>query len=627
MSGFVAAFAGAQRLLRIGTFVAIAAGLFVCAQARASAQNVPFNGGPIMQKNAVYQIFWLPTASVYDSSVAGGIGNYETLLTQFFNDVSATTYYSVVGQYSGTCDGGICFVQNSPGAVNVAGTFVDRRAYAHADGTAATGTIADPLLDADIQHEVQTIINDNQGLNDGTNAEYFVYLAAGIQECFGAPAGGTMCTFFNPANVAGLTFCAYHSKFTDAGGNSAVYGVMPDANSMDGCNEGLSLAPNGQISSDQEVALTSHEFFESVSDPLLNAWTSTGGEIGDLCNQIPGPLRNDGSNVSLNGVRFAVQEIWSNFTSSCSVGLPSVQLTIGTGGDDLRGDSSATAGVVASGGTTLQSFTLKTQNQAAWPDNSTNQQMFGFNSLTPPQFASVLLTLTSHSGFGETPDNWNVQSVVGQELDAAGNVICQFSGSGNPLFRLTGSAPSQTLPAPSCGQQGPAPVPLLKSVMITIVTGNDDARSDTELWASLPGETTLCLKPSNNADPDGICNNGGSARDQNGKQSWENWQPSAQTFTLAAPAAPSTLGTLTLQLVEHDSGFEGDDNWDVQSILVTGTDTSNNVITLLNVGNSGTSGNTCIVRLTGSKGSFTFNLSASNPTGANPGIPPGSCPQ
>ena len=39
-----------------------------------------------------------------------------------------------------------------------------------------------------------------------------------------------------------------------------------------------------------------------------------------------------------------------------------IKFVIGTGSDDLRGDSSATAALMASNGTTLQTITLKSQN-------------------------------------------------------------------------------------------------------------------------------------------------------------------------------------------------------------------------------------------------------------------------
>ncbi len=139
---------------------------------------------------------------------------------------------------------------------------------------------------------------------------------------------------------------------------------------------------------------------------------------------------------------------------------------------------------------------------------------------------------------------------------------------------------------------------------ITVWTGNDDARSDTELWATINGEPTFCLKPSNNANPDSVCANGGSAHDQNGNQSWNNWSSSTQTFDLTKSLPLSSFKTLTIQLLEHNSGFETDDNWDIQGITVTLTDSMGASTTVLNMSNP-QNGNNCIARLKGSPNSTT----------------------
>jgi hypothetical protein len=162
-----------------------------------------------------------------------------------------------------------------------------------------------------------------------------------------------------------------------------------------------------------------------------------------------------------------------------------------------------------------------------------------------------------------------------------------------------------------------------------IGTGNDNARSDTELQAGFPGVPIIfCLKPSNHADPDSVCPNGGSARDKKGNQEWKNWTTSTQDFPFPAPVPAPSLTTLQITLFEHDDVLSGeqDDNWDIQSIAVIATDTNNNTAVLLNVGNP-PNGDNCIVRLKAESPSFTFNLSQANPTGANPRIPPGTCPQ
>jgi hypothetical protein len=167
--------------------------------------------------------------------------------------------------------------------------------------------------------------------------------------------------------------------------------------------------------------------------------------------------------------------------------------------------------------------------------------------------------------------------------------------------------------ATSVGLTLPPPPSVIKA-KITVSTGNDDARSDTELWATINGEPAFCLKPSNNANSDGVCNNGGSAHDQNGNQSWGNWTSSAQTFPLVTPQPISAINALTIQLLEHNSTFETDDNWDIQGITVVLTDTTGATKTVLNVSNPDHGGNNCIARLKGSPNSTTvkFLLDGSN---------------
>jgi hypothetical protein len=428
------------------------AGEFECDCIGKATPAITFQGGPIMQRPRVFLVYWLPTGASFDATVPNGIGNYEALLTAFFTDVSPSVYYSVVGQYAGICNGSPCRVQNAPDAVTIGGTFVDTRAYAHANSVAADGTAADPLVDADIRNEIQLLITQF-GLISDIDTEFFVYVGTGIQECFNAPASGSECTFFNPANASGNAFCAYHSAFNDTGGHNVVYAFMPVADGLGaGCSAGVATAPNGQIASDREVVVTTHEFFESVSDPLINAWVVNGGtEIGDLCNQQTGTTAADGSNVVLSGAQFVVQRMWSNFTQSCVLGLPSVQLDVATGGDDLRTDSEVAVSLLSSAASPLQSFSLKPPQQAGFESNTTYRQMLGFNGFTGSQVGALSLSLTSHDGFLETDDTWEVQGVLARIYDASGTQVCQFSGSGTPLLRLTGAAPTGDVPAVGCG--------------------------------------------------------------------------------------------------------------------------------------------------------------------------------
>jgi hypothetical protein len=121
-----------------------------------------------------------------------------------------------------------------------------------------------------------------------------------------------------------------------------------------------------------------------------------------------------------------------------------VTFAIETGGDDLRGDSSATATIHFPSG--AQTYTLKAQNAAGWGNNSTNTRTFTITGPAQPlaAFGAITITLTSHDGTFETPDNWNIQSLTVTALGSSGAAQI-YTGSGNPLARLTGSSPSLTV--------------------------------------------------------------------------------------------------------------------------------------------------------------------------------------
>ena len=95
-----------------------------------------------------------------------------------------------------------------------------------------------------------------------------------------------------------------------------------------------------------------------------------------------------------------------------------------------------------------QTFTLKAQSDPGWGNNTDHVKSFALSG--PPQaflvFGSITITLTSHNGFLQTDDNWNIQSAL-VTLNGSGGSATLLSKSGNPLARLTGSSPSVTLHA------------------------------------------------------------------------------------------------------------------------------------------------------------------------------------
>jgi hypothetical protein len=147
---------------------------------------------------------------------------------------------------------------------------------------------------------------------------YHIYFPQGTDVC--TSGGGTSSFCYSPDNPATFDFCAYHNflQFTDGQG-TAVFSVEPYAN-VPGCRVPTSPAgasPNGPAI-DSLANVVSHETFEAVSDPLLNAWFNRfgafqGNEIGDECAFVFALPP-----VVLNGMPYQIQSEYSNTYHACS---------------------------------------------------------------------------------------------------------------------------------------------------------------------------------------------------------------------------------------------------------------------------------------------------------------------
>lgn len=261
-----------------------------------------------------------------------------------------------------------------------------------------------------------------------------------------------------------------------------------------------------------------------------------------------------------------------------------IQFTIVTGGDDLRGDSSATATLQAANGAPLQVITLKTQNDGGWGNFSTHVVNANLNpARTAASIARIAITLTSHNGFGESDDNWNVQSVVVTLSNGGGGAIQLMSSSGDPLARLTGSAPTVMLTPPATGPAG-----TFNEIQFTIGTGGDDLRGDSSATATLQAANgaTLQVIPLKNQNQPG----------------WNNNTTNRVTAVLNPARAPAAIARIVITLTSHPGIGEGPDNWNVESVAVALANTGSGWTQMSNLSVSGNP----YARLTQSNPSFTF---------------------
>jgi hypothetical protein len=232
--------------------------------------NLLYNGGPVAHTSRVYLLFW---GTQWNSDPDG----VEAYLYYYTNGICSSGDYwvSVTFQYfdtSGgtpTCNDGSAFQGwaqdvGGPAPYNASQAQIAAEAVAGADYFGALGT------------DAQVVVISPSG----THPDGFPYTG----------------------------FCAWHSYTFDPYGNEVSYTNLPyvldagsgcGANSVQGPLDGFSIVEG-------------HEFAETQTDPMLNAWYDSGGaEIGDKCAWT-GLFAQ-----STPWGTFAQQPLWDNSTGSC----------------------------------------------------------------------------------------------------------------------------------------------------------------------------------------------------------------------------------------------------------------------------------------------------------------------
>lgn len=246
-----------------------------------------YYGGPVISNVKVYAVYW--GASV-DAGLQKNIGG-------FYKAVSNSTHMDWLTEYNT----GINAVDGRKGTAQTIG----RGTYG-GDYLITPAVTKTDLNDTDIQAELVNQITNKVLPAPDENSLYMIYFPAGVS-----------ITIENQTSCS--TFCAYHNGFASSKFGSVFYGVIPDLQSG-GCNFGCALAGD---SFQANTIISSHEFFEAVSDPFPTpgnqpaypqAWnTSDGQEIGDLCASSSGQLTTASDT-------FMIQGEWDNASNSCVTG-------------------------------------------------------------------------------------------------------------------------------------------------------------------------------------------------------------------------------------------------------------------------------------------------------------------
>jgi hypothetical protein len=361
------------------------------------------------------------------------------------------------------------------------------------------------------------------------------------------------------------------------------------------CNKNLSFVAES----------ISHEMVETISDPagfgyihetqparfapdptkgFSDDWSAefNKGELADICEKagLKNP-QNDPNIWAINLFGLPVARYWSNMDNECEpqpglmlapqAPVPTqlvnrIQFDILTGGDDLRGDSTATA-TVAVGGKPL-TFELKAQSDHSWDLNTEHVKTFALpGNVSLNSLGEVNVALQSHNSGTETDDNWNVQTVgvtpmlVVPDTDPSLPFVVRYTTcfarvSGNPFVRLTGSTPSATISNfAGCATKPPATTQV-NQLSLVVQTGGDDLRADST--------ATLTVMVQ------------GQPRQFDLKTGREGgWVPNSthdKTFQLGGLDPESAIGPMTIAMQSHPNFPETGDNWNIQGITATISD-------------------------------------------------------
>jgi hypothetical protein len=239
-----------------------------------AGSNLQYYGGPVAHNPRVYLDFW---GSQW-SSDGNGAAQY---MQSFFSGLGASpdNWSGITSQYNDSSGAGPAF-----GGAVLAGTWNDNSAPA--PSSASQSVLAAEAVTA-AQHF---------GVS-GPDIDIFVLSPSGTQ----------------PDGFPNAGFCAWHDYTASSSGNIP-YTNMPyvlDAGSSCG-------ADSVQSQLDGFSIVGGHEYAEAVTDPEPSSgWLdSSGSEIGDKC------AWQNLSALNLSTGSFAVQPLWSNYDSGCTLSAP-----------------------------------------------------------------------------------------------------------------------------------------------------------------------------------------------------------------------------------------------------------------------------------------------------------------
>lgn len=254
--------------------------------------DLSYQGGPVVDAAESHAIYLLPNGKC---PIPQCWGDPE----KFLKDLSDSRFIHLVDQYIGL-------------GASERYTRGNRAKLSYAPP-------ATPLTDNDMLAVVYAVASLTG--QTGYGHIYHIFLPPGQDECFDS----TFAVCYSPDSPNSFHFCAYHGSvdFSDIG--HVLYSVEPFQN-VPGCQVRPGT-PNGQLT-DSTNSTLSHELFETITDPDIDAWRNLTSnalfleEIGDECEFLTFTPQNvyfDPDVYSIGPKLYATQPEYSNAAHGCAV--------------------------------------------------------------------------------------------------------------------------------------------------------------------------------------------------------------------------------------------------------------------------------------------------------------------
>lgn len=269
----------------------------------ASASVLQYYGGPVAHSMRVVLVEWGPDVrSTYSNASTGDPAFFSYLASQ---SGSTTDIGGVLAQYMDTS-----------GANSQNKFSYDTLVQITPPSSGGSGTCLLPscVEDTTIQSTLQSDISSDTLPAPGgaLSTIYVVLFPPNVDVCMD---GSGSCAYDSNG------FCAYHSAFEEPSSTQVLYAAIVDDGPATP-NYGLCGPSSNDL--DNQTDVVSHEFSETINDPLVAeassfdaplAWydpdPNTGGEVADIC---------EGPDEQASNGPWTVQKIWSNLDNACVAG-------------------------------------------------------------------------------------------------------------------------------------------------------------------------------------------------------------------------------------------------------------------------------------------------------------------